>query len=85
MTRTAVQDLQPGDATATACFVARTAHPLWPDLQLVVWRMAHGGWSHDALDPRQVVGNLMPASSGVRTARLQAALVDVDGDWTQVR
>ena len=49
-----VADLTPGDVVeqpdgATATFIVRTRHPLYPHLELVVWRLADGGWSHDAL------------------------------------
>lgn len=62
--RVKVLDLLPGDVFATspiapeehAMFIARTQHPIWPHLQLVIWRMTGGRWSHDALDILQDVG-----------------------------
>lgn len=60
-----VDELMPGDIVTAglgeqACFIAQTKHPLWPQLQLVVWRLQDGSWSHDALDSRQVVGEVDP-------------------------
>jgi hypothetical protein len=76
---TAVAELIPGDlvtqAGTSAIFIARSTHPLWPNLQLVVWRLDDGSWSHDALDARQDVGDVEPAGDESRTARLRAALL----------
>lgn len=84
-----VHQLTPGDVVAAGpftrgCFVAQTPHPIWPDLQLVVWRMADGNWSHDALDARQDVGAAEPTTPDLRARRLRAALVGQD-DWTAVQ
>jgi hypothetical protein len=80
-----VIDLLPGDhvtmpgARKPATFVASTAHPLWPHLQLVVWRLpaghSAGDWSHDALDLRQVAGTRVPSTHGERQSRLRDALM----------
>lgn len=83
-----VMDLQPGDLVTlpgphgliSSTFVAQTAHPIWPHLRLVVWRTdpelrLPGDWSHDALDPRQVVGTVTPSTSAERAERLRAALL----------
>lgn len=57
-----VQDLVPGDrlkdpAGNTAIFVARTRHPLYTSLQLVIWWLeTDERWSFDALDLRQGLG-----------------------------
>lgn len=55
-----VQDLVPGDrvrmkgGNSTAIFVARTRHPLYNTLQLVIWWLeTDQRWSFDALDLRQ--------------------------------
>jgi hypothetical protein len=79
---TLVVNLQPGDVVSVfgpdgpiaATYVAQTRHPLWPRLQLVVWRMADGGWSHEALSPAQDVGDVQPSTVAHRTQRLRAAL-----------
>ncbi len=42
-----------------ALFIARADHPVYRGLQLVIWRMGTGRWSHDALDPRQDVGTIV--------------------------
>jgi hypothetical protein len=39
-------------------YVAQCRHPLYRGLQLVVWRMADGSWSHDALSCVQDVGDV---------------------------
>lgn len=79
-----VMELHPGDLVnqghVQSTFVAQTVHPLWPHLRLVVWRVPEslglpGNWSHDALDPRQVVGTVVPATPYERTERLRAALL----------
>jgi hypothetical protein len=76
---TTVAELLPGDVvhidTASATFIAETQHPLWPHLRLVIWRMADGGWSHDALDIRQDVGQAVPADLFARKAALTHALL----------
>lgn len=76
---TTISELLPGDVvaidTASATFIAHTQHPLWPHLQLVVWRMADDTWSHDALDIRQDVGQVQPADIFSRKAQLQRALL----------
>jgi hypothetical protein len=74
-----VDELIPGDLVTvpavnmSATFVARTTHPIWPNLQLVIWRLDNGSWSHDALDARQEVGDVSPANDIDRKARLRAA------------
>lgn len=81
---TTVINLTPGDAVpmplgGEATFIAQTAHPIWPYLQLVVWRMpeghAGGDWSHDALSPVQDVGEALPATTVQRQDRLRIALL----------
>lgn len=79
-----VMDLQPGDLVNhgphSATFVAQTRHPIWPHLQLVIWRVPEslglpGNWSHDALDPRQVVGTAKLSTPAERAERLREALL----------
>lgn len=74
-----VQDLGENDhvsnAGMSAVFVAQTQHPIWPALQLVVWRMQDGSWSHDALSPYQDVGHVALADSASRLVRLRGALL----------
>lgn len=80
---TAVHELIPGckitlpgpDGDLSATFVAQTRHPIWPNLCLVIWRLADGSWSHDALDPRQQVGEMLPSDVFSRMANLRAALL----------
>lgn len=81
---TRVEQLVPGmkvimPSGDQATFVAQTTHPLWPHLQLVVWRMpenwAPDVWSHDALDARQDVGAVVPCSSIERATNLRHALL----------
>lgn len=75
---TTVQNLVPGDLVensgASALFVAQTEHPIWPSLQLVIWRMPDGSWSHDALDARQDVGQIAADQVG-NVERLRKALL----------
>lgn len=84
MTARRVVDLIPGDEVtifggSSAVFVARTDHPIWPNLQLVVWRLPKGHpigeWSHDALSPVQEVGDVTRSTPDERQARLRAALL----------
>lgn len=76
---TAVYALVPGDIVATddrsGTFITATQHPLWPHLQLVIWRMDDGSWSHDALSAHQDVGTVQPADLFSRKAQLQRALL----------
>jgi hypothetical protein len=73
-----VIQLVPGEKVADPMgaehtFVAQTPHPLYPSLQLVIWRMADGSWSHDALSPAQDVGQVLPSDPSLRVANLRKA------------
>ena len=74
----AVAQLLPGDEIhqlgMSAVYIAQTAHPLYPGLQLVIWRMSDGTWSHDALSAAQVVGMAADRSYDARHGRLREAL-----------
>ncbi len=75
-----VADLIPGDivdvpVAGAGTFVARCQHPIWPHLQLVIWRLADGTWSLDALDARQYVGHARPANHLDRDLALRHALL----------
>ncbi len=76
---TYVHELRPGDLVdltlRSATFVAQTAHPLYPGLQLVVWRLDDGSWSHDALSPQQYVGEARATTLAEAHERLRAALL----------
>lgn len=78
---TTVAELIPGDLVTddlgsfSATFVARTQHPIWPHLQLVVWRLEDTAWSHDALSSRQHVGVVSVSTDAERQARLRTALL----------
>lgn len=57
-----VIDLMPGikildPVRGSHTYVAQCPHPLYKRLQLVIWRLADGTWSHDALSPVQDVGD----------------------------
>jgi hypothetical protein len=76
-----VSALFPGDLVtlgeASAVFITRTAHPDYPTLMLVVWRLGPelgGDWSFDALLPYQEVGDVTPSTIRERTDRLRTAL-----------
>lgn len=74
-----VCDLVPGDTVVLngtpAIFITRTQHPLWPQLELVIWRLPDGSWSHDALSVDQFVGQAQPADVFSRKAALQRAVL----------
>lgn len=76
---TALQHLLPGDvvtlADRWAVYVSRCQHPLWPSLQLVIWRMEDGSWSPDALAADQDVGDVLPVAPEQRRNRLRHALL----------
>lgn len=76
---TRVIDLLPGDLVTvdheSAVYIAQARHPLWPSLQLVIWRMENGSWSHDALSPAQDVGRAAPSTAEEREQRLRRALL----------
>lgn len=69
-----VRNLLPGDRVTlgdqTAVFACRMPHPIWPTMQLVVWRLADGEWSLDALGEDQEVGAVAASSRAQRQARL---------------
>lgn len=78
-----VQNLIPGDVVLNpigdkATFIARTEHPLFAGLQLVVWRMKDGSWSHDALSERQDVGEVERSTPDQRRDALSAALLGAE-------
>lgn len=60
---------------AWALFVSRGPHPLFHDLQLVVWQLPSGRWSLDALHAAQYIGETEPADITSRRAGLRAALL----------
>lgn len=75
-----VIDLVPGcrvalDESDGAIYVAQTVHPLWPHLQLVIWKLDDGTWSHDALSPVQHVGEIEPFTAEQLKANLRGALL----------
>ena len=74
-----VSELQPGDEVHNfgeyAVFVQRCQHPIWPSMQLVIWKMPDGTWSHDALDAWQEVGTPVESTVEDRMTRLRAALL----------
>jgi hypothetical protein len=78
-----VEDLMPGERITlpgpfegmSSTFVARTQHPLWPSLQLVIWKMDDGTWSLDALDARQEIGDTAPSTEVERMNNLRTALL----------
>ncbi len=76
-----VSELSPGDlvtnAGMSAVFITRMPHPVYSTLMLVVWRLDDtqgGGYSFDALDPRQEVGERTPSTPQERADRLRTAL-----------
>lgn len=87
---TTVGDLEPGDVAhgefdmhgraGLALFVARTDHPVYNGLDLVVWRMGDGRWSHDALDPRQDIGTVIHRG-GPTLVRAGLGRSGDDGRW----
>jgi hypothetical protein len=76
-----VDELIPGDRIQvlgrTSTYVGRLSHPIWKHLQLVIWRMDDGTWSHDALDIRQEVGSIQPTTPEQRMQCLKQALLRV--------
>ena len=74
---TRVMDLVPGDlvllAGRSAVFVAKTNHPLYSTLDLVIWRVDDGSWSHDALLPHQYIGEATASDLQTRIGRLRDA------------
>jgi hypothetical protein len=81
-----VAELEPGDLVTngamSAVFISRTVHPIWPDLNLVIWRLPYDDpavrWSFDALSSRQEVGDVTPSVFVDRQARLRDALLGED-------
>lgn len=77
-----VCDLVPGDrfqdaAGTAAIFVARTRHPLYSSLQLVIWWMeADRRYMLDALDLRQHLGMSLVSSIHDRHANLRKAILE---------
>lgn len=58
-----------------AAFIGRTRHPLWPHLDLVIWRLDDGSWSLDALLARQEVGLIKDTPPEKRNEILRACLI----------
>jgi hypothetical protein len=87
MTDVRVRDLRPGMTWAEAgingqherwVYIAQAPHPLYPGLQLVIWRDAVSRrWSHDALSPHQVIygGSPLPLDQAERELSLRTALL----------
>ena len=77
-----VADLLPGDLVIredmSAVFIVRTRHPIFPSLQLVIWKMPDYSdfeWSFDALSIRQEVGDVVEATGDERMKRLRRAML----------
>ena len=72
-----VRDLLPGDlvtsGSTSAVFITASPHPGYRGMRLVVWRLADGKWSFDALMADQEVGTVKPTRPVARQARLQSA------------
>lgn len=75
---TTVLELSPGDVVdqggMSATHIAHTSHPLYPALQLVVWRMADHSVSLDALHADQHVGEVRASDRELRHRALLDAL-----------
>lgn len=75
-------ELVPGDVVTLGgeigFYVARTRHPIWQHLELVIWRRPDGSWSHDALHREQDIGRVLPSTAALRAERLRAVLL---GEW----
>jgi hypothetical protein len=56
-------------------FIVSCPHPVWNDLDLVVWILEDGTVSLDALRPDQDVGTVVPNTPAERAARLREVLV----------
>jgi hypothetical protein len=73
-----VRELAPGDvvdqAGMIATFISSTAHPLYPGLRIVTWRMQDGSLSLDALSPFQYVGEARRTNEQLRQDALRRAL-----------
>jgi hypothetical protein len=75
-------DLLPGDLVVlggqSAVFITRTQHPIFPSLQLVIWKMPDGWdfeWSLDALSADQEVGVVIGSTGDERMERLRKAML----------
>lgn len=55
------EDVARGNGLNT--FIARTPHPYYPGLDLVIWRLCDGELSLDALHPMQELGECVPAQA----------------------
>lgn len=76
---TTVRELVPGFVVVlddrSATYITQTQHPIWPQLQLVIWRLANGSFSLDALSPHQHVGDVVPSTREQREQQLRGALL----------
>lgn len=77
---TTVSELIPGDKIQimdklSAVFISQTTHPIWPHLQLVIWRLSDWSWAHDALDSRQYIGEVDRLDPVQTTERLKEWLL----------
>lgn len=61
--RVSVLQLSPGDLIYLhgiyRVFVCRGQHPIWPELQVVVWCSPEGELEADALSPHQVIDGVV--------------------------
>jgi hypothetical protein len=60
----------------SAVFVGSFPHPVWDNLDLVVWVMEDGSVSLDALRRDQDVGEARPDTPAQRAVRVRQAVVD---------
>jgi len=55
-------------------------HPLWVTLDMVIWKLADGTWSFDALHPLQDVGEPKQVKSSERVQQVRYALLGDSDD-----
>lgn len=74
-----VSSLFPGEVVhmmgRQAVYIEQAPHPIYAGLRLVLWKLDTGEWSHDALDPRQEVGETLPSTPEERRVALRWALL----------
>lgn len=80
-----IAELRPGDVVTAInerwCFIGTMPSPLFPGLQMVIWRGPDGQLSLDNLDGRQVVGDAEDVDGEERKRRLQAAIFGRGLGW----
>lgn len=69
-----------GPGSVLITFIIQQVHPIWPNFQMVVWKLHDNSYSFDALDAEQEVGECIPFTQQELNDNLKRALLH-ESQW----